>query len=148
MPSFTQTYYHIVFSTKRREHTLTEERKKDLFRYIWGILKNKKCHLYRINGVEDHVHILTSLHPTVDLSSLMRDLKTSTSAWIKRQGIFPEFTQWQDKYGAFTESHTTKDRVIEYIKSQEAHHQTVPFIEELKALLREAGLEMDERYLE
>ncbi len=148
MPSFTQTDYHIVFSTKRREGTLTEERKRDLFRYIWGILKNTKCHLYRINAVEDHLHILTSLHPTVDLSSLMRDLKTSTSAWIKQQGIFPKFTQWQDKYGAFTESHSTKDRLIEYIKNQEAHHQTVPYIEELKALLHEAGLEIDETYLD
>jgi hypothetical protein len=33
------------------------------FRYVWGILKNHGCHLYRINGVEDHMHMLISLPP-------------------------------------------------------------------------------------
>ena len=56
MSTFTQIYYHIVFSTKNREPVLRAERREELFRYIWGIIRNKNSHLYRINGVEDHVH--------------------------------------------------------------------------------------------
>ena len=51
MSTFTQIYYHIVFSTKDRVPALSADRREDLFRYIWGILKNKDCHLYRIGGV-------------------------------------------------------------------------------------------------
>jgi len=40
-----------------------------------------------------------------------------------------------------------KDAVIEYIKNQEEHHKKVPFRDEFKNLLEEAGIEFDERYL-
>lgn len=45
MSTYTQICYHIVFSTKNREPVLQEDRRTDLFRYIWGILRNKRCHL-------------------------------------------------------------------------------------------------------
>jgi REP element-mobilizing transposase RayT len=54
----------MVFSTKNRERTLAADKREDVYKYIWGILKNRKSHLYRIGGTEDHVHILSSLHLT------------------------------------------------------------------------------------
>lgn len=106
-----------------------------------------KCHLYRINGVEDHIHILTSLHPSVCLSDLVKDIKVSSSKWIKENGVFPHFTHWQDGYGAFTDNDREKKRLIEYIKKQETHHKKVSFVDEYKALLLEAGIEFDDKYL-
>ncbi|MHB8652438.1 MAG: transposase [Terriglobia bacterium] len=52
-----------MFSTKGREPVLQADRREDLFRYIGGILKNRQSHLHRVNGAEDHLHILTSLQP-------------------------------------------------------------------------------------
>ena len=52
------------------------------------ITKNKNCVLYRVNGMEDHVHILFSLHPTIALSDFMRDLKAETSKILKRTAGF------------------------------------------------------------
>jgi putative transposase len=147
MSTYTQIYYHLVFSTKERAPALTAEKRESLFRYTWGILKNKDCHLYRINGVEDHVHILTSLHPTVTLADLIKDIKIGTSKWIKENAAFPNFTHWQDGYGAFTVSHDDKDDVIEYIKNQEAHHKRMSFRDELRGLLGKFGVSFDEKYL-
>jgi REP element-mobilizing transposase RayT len=147
MATFTQIYYHIVFSTKNRERVLLANKRDDLFRYTWGILQNKDCHLCRIGGVEDHVHILTGLHPTIALADLVKDIKTSTSSWIKAENIFPNFTYWQDGYGAFTVSHRDKDDVIEYIKGQEEHHKTVSFKDELREFLVKHGVTFDEKYL-
>jgi len=65
MSTYTQLIYHIVFSTKNREPTMIKDQKKRLFGFIHQLLTNKKCHLYRINGVEDHLHILTHVHPTI-----------------------------------------------------------------------------------
>ncbi len=147
MSTYTQICYHIVFSTKNRQPVLTPARREDLFRYIWGIINNHEGHLYRINGVEDHVHILSDLHPTVCLADLVKAIKTGSSKWIKENGIFPEFGHWQDGYGAFTQSPPDKDAVIEYIKRQEEHHRCTSFVDEYRELLKRAGIEFDERYL-
>ena len=89
MSTYTQILYQLVFSTKYRERTMIKENRPELFKYIWGILKHNKCHLYRINGVEDHLHIVTHLHPTVALSSLIKDIKVSSSKHIKEHNLFP-----------------------------------------------------------
>ena len=148
MSNYTQIMYQIVFSTKYRERTLVKEERPELFKDIWGILKNKKCHLYRINGVEDHIHIVTSVHPTVALSNLIKDIKLGSTSFIKEKGIFPQFGGWQDGYSAFTYHISAKDNLIEYVKNQEEHHKTKTFKEELIELLKEHGVEYDEKYLD
>ncbi|HUT55336.1 MAG TPA: transposase [bacterium] len=52
MSTYTQIYYHVIFSTKDRRPVLTKDRREELFRYIWGVIKNHQCHLYRLNGVD------------------------------------------------------------------------------------------------
>ena len=145
--SYTQIYYHIVFSTKNRMPVLHKDRRKELFNYLWGILKNKKCHLYQIGGIENHIHMLTSIHSTTSLADLIRDMKTSSTAWIKKEKLFPDFSGWQTEYGAFTKSHSHCDAVTAYIKNQEEHHQKELFIDEFKRLLKEEGIAFEERYL-
>jgi putative transposase len=92
MSTYTQIYYHIVFSTKDRIRALRADQREELFKYIWGLIKNQQCHLFRINGVEDHLHLLIGLHPTVSLASLIKDIKISSSTWIKDNNLFPGFT--------------------------------------------------------
>jgi len=119
MSTFTQILYQIVFSTKDRRECLKQDNRRELFKYIHGILVEKNCHLYRINGVSDHIHIVTHLHPTIALASLIKDIKLATSSHIKKHGLFSEFDGWQDGYGGFTYSIKDKNRLIEYVKNQE-----------------------------
>jgi len=147
MSTYTQILYQIVFSTKNREKVLTEENHPKLFNYIWGIIKNQKSHLYRINGVEDHIHILTYLHPSVALSDLVKDIKVSSSKMIKEEKLFPKFSSWQVGYGAFTYSIDAKENLIKYIATQKEHHKKMSFEEEYKSLLKEFDVEFDEKYL-
>jgi len=145
--TYTQILYHIVFSTKNRAPVLHADRREDLFRYIWGIHQGLKCHLYRVNAMEDHLHVLTSLHPSLSLADYMRELKTGTSRWISKEGIFPGFTGWQDGYGAFTISMREKDAVIRYIKDQQIHHQQTDYLDEYRHLLKEAKIQYDDQYI-
>lgn len=147
MSTYTQILYQIVFGTKHHQKTLAADKRDELFRYIAGILKNKKCHLYRINGVENHLHIVTHLHPSVALSDLVKDIKLASSEFIKTNNLFPHFGGWQDGYGAFTYSIEAKDRLIEYVKNQQEHHRVKTYREEVIELLKEHGVEYDERYL-
>src|SRR3974377_165586 len=119
MSTYTAISYHIVFSTKDRTPALKRDRREDLFRYIWGIIKNRRSHLYRINGAEDHLHILTSLHPTVSLADFVREVKTGSALWIKENRVFKSFSHWQEGYAAFTCSRRDIDDLSEYIQTQE-----------------------------
>ena len=143
--SYRQILYQIIFGTKYRRPTINETHCTELYQYIWGIVKSKNCHLFRINGVEDHLHILSDLHPTVALADLVKDIKASSSRWMKESGLFPEFEGWADGYGAFTYSIRERDKIINYIKKQKEHHKKVPFVEEYSALLEENGLRYEEK---
>lgn len=147
MSTYTQILYQIVFSTKHREPSLREENRKELFKYIWGILKSKKCNLYQIGGVADHLHIISHLHPSIALSNLIKDIKLASTEFIKTKNIFQEFNGWQDGYGAFTYSIKEKDRLIAYVINQEEHHKKKTFKEEYIELLNEHGIAFDEKYL-
>tara|TARA_R100001143_G_C3361009_1_gene135770 strand:- start:11081 stop:11524 length:444 start_codon:yes stop_codon:yes gene_type:complete len=141
MNSYTQLLYHIIFGTKYRRPTLIKSDRLILYKYISGLLKKKRCHLYRINGVEDHIHILTHVHPTIPLSTLVKDIKLASHSFIKQQGILPGFKGWQKGYGAFTVHNNDKHRVIAYIKNQEAHHGRITWDEEMGKLYEEHGIE-------
>ena len=126
---------------------MAADHRDELFRHITGILQKQKCHVYRINGVEDHIHIVTHLHPTVALSNLVKDIKLATTEFIKREKLFRQLNGWQDGYGAFTYSIKEKNRLIEYVKNQQEHHRIKTFRAELTELLVEHGVEFDEQYL-
>lgn len=147
MSTFTQILYQIVFSTKNREQTLMEDGQKRLYTYIWQILQNKNCHLYRIGGVEDHLHIVTHIHPTIAPAVLIKDIKLATSNFIRQERLFTQFAGWQDGYGAFTYHISAKDNLIDYVKNQKEHHQQRNFKEEYISLLMEHGIEFEEKYL-
>jgi REP element-mobilizing transposase RayT len=147
MGTHKQIYYQIVFGTKHRQPTIAREHDENLYRYITGIIKEKKCHLYRINGIEDHIQIVSDLHPTIRLSDYVKDIKVASNEWIKNSGLFPTFTGWADGYGAFTYSIREKDMIINYVKNQKEHHLQESFYDEYKRLLIENGIEFDEKYM-
>jgi REP element-mobilizing transposase RayT len=147
MATYTDITYHLVFGTKNRVRALDKPRREELYRFIRGLLKQRDCHLYRVGGVEDHVHILTSLHPSVALADLVREIKTATSSWMKGGKVFPYFDHWQEGYGAFTASAAERPGLIEYIRNQEIHHERASFVEELQTLVEEHHLVWKPDYL-
>lgn len=148
MSTYTQILYQIVFSTKHRKPTLLKANRRRLYQCIYGVLKNNNCHVYRINGVEDHLHIITHLHPSVALASLIKDIKLGSTDFIKSKQLFPKFGGWQRGYGAFTYKIEARHQLIEYVKNQESHHVDITYKEELRGLLLEHGVAFEERYLE
>lgn len=145
MASYRQIYYHIVFGTKNHKRTIPDLYSQELYKYIWGFVKNKKSKLYRVNGSTEHIHLLVDIHPTIALATFVKDLKVSTSLWLKTQKEFSNFEGWAEGYGAFSISHSDTNRVIEYIKNQKEHHKKETFDGEYKRLLKEFGLDYKEQ---
>ena len=144
--AYTQILYHIVLRTKRSEPSIAQENVSSLYKYIWGIIKNKKGKLYRINGMEDHIHILSDLHSSFALADFVKSIKVATSLWMKQSPDFPAFQGWEEGYAAFTYSYKDKKVLINYIKQQQEHHQKESTQNELSRLWLENGMYPDERY--
>lgn len=145
--SLSKVYLHVVFSTKNRYPFIDETCAQDLFKYLAGICKNLDCPVLQIGGYRDHVHILCLLSRSRSQSDLVRELKTSSSKWIKsRGGIFEKF-YWQDGYGIFSINPTQTEVVVEYIKNQSEHHKTISFQDEFRMFLKKYGVQYDEKYV-
>lgn len=145
--SLANNLVHLVFSTKHREPWLIDAVRPALHAYLATVFKNLKCPVLILNSVEDHIHILFSLHRTVALATVVEDVKKSSSKWIKTQSA--ELTQfaWQGGYGAFSVSSSNVDAVRQYIACQAEHHRKISFQDELRAFLSKHKMEFDERYL-
>ena len=146
MSSFRQILYHIIFCTKNSVKTLPLTVSDELYGYLWGIIKNKKGKLFRINGMEDHIHILADLPPTIALADYVRDIKGSSSHWLKNNPNFPAFDGWAEGYAALTYTWRDKGMIIDYIKNQRLHHKQTDFMTEYRQLLEEHGIMIDERF--
>ncbi|HKJ80572.1 MAG TPA: transposase, partial [Ignavibacteriaceae bacterium] len=107
MSSYRKLIYHIVIRTKNNHHTLDQVSADNAYAYITGIIKKMNCHMYRINGISDHIHVLTDIHPSIAPIDFIRDVKANSSGWMKKSGFFPRFTGWSDGYGIFTCSYSS-----------------------------------------
>lgn len=56
----------------------------------------------------------------------------------------PRASPWNEDYAAFGLAEEDCEAVSEYIKADGERHRTVPFLDEYKQLLTEAGIEFDE----
>ena len=139
------SYHHIVFSTRLRQTSLNSLNREALYRCIWSETTKMNCHLLRIGGMADHVHILVDIHPTVCIADFVKEIKTSSGFWMKNSGLFPKFSGWNKEYFAESKSPNDIPVIIEYIKNQESHHKTGSFLGEIKGLYERAGLRWDAR---
>jgi REP element-mobilizing transposase RayT len=138
---------HAVFGTKHREPWLAANIEERVWAYLGGIAKANRIQPLQIGGVDDHVHMLIGLPPTLSMSQAMQLIKGGTSAWIKDSIPGMKGFAWQDGYGAFAVSKSSVPRVATYIRSQREHHKAITFCQEFRALLDRHGIVYDERYV-
>lgn len=147
MPStYSNLLYHIVFSTKDRERLITNDFKEELYRYMAGITREEGGTLLEIGGIEDHVHLLAKLKPSIAVSDMLRLIKTNSSKWMHEEKKHARLG-WQEGYAAFSVSESQVVAVRRYIRNQAAHHRRQSFQEEFVSMLERHGVEYDPCYL-
>ena len=143
--SFGPVYIHIVFSTKHREALLTNNLHTEFTHYITPVLKDCKARLITEGGMPDHVHLLIDLGRESSVSTVLREIKAKSSAWLRKK-TGKKFS-WQSGYGVFSVSPSHLQNVVSYIQNQEEHHRHKTFQEEFEEMLRAAGVEYDPKWL-
>jgi REP element-mobilizing transposase RayT len=143
--TYTNLLVHIVFSTKERRPLIASRFEEELYKYIGGIVRGQKCIQLAIGGIEDHLHILVKVKPTIALSNLVRDIKANSTGWINEKHYKLRKFAWQDGFAAFTVSFSQVERVKAYIRNQKRHHAKVDYKSELLTLLAKNQIEYDEK---
>ena len=145
--SLSSILIHLIFSTKNRERFLTSEIDAELYPYLASIFKAMKSPALIINGTSDHVHTLFSLSRVVTIASLVEEVKTESSKWIKTKGREFRNFHWQSGYGAFSIGQSQLPTVKRYISRQKEHHRRVSFQDEYRKFLKLYEVDYDERYV-
>ncbi|OAV44816.1 hypothetical protein A3850_010085 [Lewinella sp. 4G2] len=115
------------------------------------ILKTLDSHVIRINGVEDHVHIIHTLPRTRSIAELIREVKKKSTKYIKLRHSHYDWIGWQNGFASFSAHYANLDELTEYVENQKLHHassaRNSSFQSELIGLLTRHGVEFDLRYL-
>ena len=145
--SLVQNYVHLVFSTKYRASIIHPPVEAELHSYLGGICNKLECHVIKVGGYTDHIHILFMLSKKIALMKLVEVVKSHSSKWIKTKGEAYHNFYWQDGYGAFSVNPAEINTVINYISNQHKHHSKKSFQDEYRAFLKKYAVEYDERYV-
>jgi putative transposase len=144
--SLTHLLVHAIFSTKdRRPFLRSEEIRNEIYAYMAGTLRNFDCHPIKIGGIEDHVHVFSSLSKNIAFSDLIGRLKDASSKRPKEKG--PSDFSWQNGYGAFSVSESNVESVTAYILNQAEHHKKFSYQDEIREIMKRHRVTFDERYL-
>jgi len=145
--SLVKNYIHIVFSTKYRQPLIQPAIESELYSYLGGICNMLECHVIKVGGYTDHIHILCMLSKKVTLMKLLEELKSHSSKWIKTKGEAYTNFYWQNGYGVFSVNPAEVEIVIQYITNQKEHHRKKAFQTEYKDFLEKYEVTYDEQYV-
>ena len=145
--TYHQIYIQVVFAVKYREAVIDKEWKSKLLGVIGNLINESGCKTIIVNGVEDHIHCLIGLKPTISISELMKTVKAKSSKYINDHHLTNSRFEWQEGYGAFSYGQSQIDAVYKYIVNQEEHHKKQTFKEEYLQFLEKFKIPFDEKYI-
>ncbi len=132
----TKIYIHFIWSTKNREPFLDSfALRQQVWSHIKENAKEKRIFIDTINGYREHCHCLISLGIDQTMSKVMQLLKGESSYWINKHKLCKQKFEWQEEYFAVSVSGSGINKVREYIKNQEDHHEKMPFPQEYDQLV-------------
>jgi len=145
--TYTQLHIQLVFAVKYRAALIQKTWQTRLHEYMTAIFQHNEHRMLQINSMPDHIHIFIGMRPHQSISSLVQNVKTESSKWIKDNRFCKSSFAWQEGFGAFSYSKTHVPDVIRYIQNQETHHKKEPFLDEYRKMLKAFEIDYDKRYI-
>ncbi|WP_417939042.1 IS200/IS605 family transposase [Flavobacterium sp. RS13.1] len=145
--TYNQIYIQAVFAVKYREAVIEEEWRSKLLGVIGNLINESGCKTIIVNGVEDHIHCLLALKPTISISELMKTIKAKCSKYINDNKLTKSKFSWQEGYGAFSYSQSQIDSFYKYIENQKEHHKKQDFKDEYLNFLNKFNIQYEQKYV-
>ena len=120
--SLWRLYYHLVWATKKRQPLITSTLEPQLYRYIIGKSDALGCIVHAVGGIEDHIHLVVSIPPSLSIANFVKQIKGSSAHYLNHYCASPSSFKWQRGYGVFSLGEKQLDRAVAYVKRQKFHH--------------------------
>lgn len=122
--SYSQIYYHFVWTTCERADLISPQWENILYRYI-----KEKCRLRRIDtltigGTSNHVHMLLRANPELSPSDIIGRIKGGSSHFVNEQRLVEKRFSWQEGYGVSSISKNETGILTDYIENQKKYHDS------------------------
>lgn len=115
---------HIVLVTKYRRRILTPELLDYLRECFADCLAAWRCKLLEFGGEPDHVHLLLDIHPALEISTLINNLKTASARRTRNrfaEHLAPFYSKplfWHRAYFVGSVGGATLETVRAYVDAQ------------------------------
>jgi putative transposase len=129
---YSEINLHITWHTENSLPLIREAVEGPLHQFIKDrVIKTDGAYFHAIGGIETHVHLVTTVVPSLHIDEWIGQLKGASSHEFGKQ------LQWQTGYGVV--SFGTKDRqwVVDYVNGQREHHKGGTAVERLERILDE-----------
>jgi putative transposase len=117
-------FYHVVWTTHRRQPILTGRVEQATHAAIRNIAERHGYIIHAVGGVDDHVHVAVSIPPAISVSTAVGRLKGGSSKLVNERPDIPmEMNlQWQTEFSVTSFSNADLDAVRRYIDNQRTRH--------------------------
>jgi putative transposase len=129
---WTQLYVHLVWSTWKRAPLITPEIEPRIYPVLHHQAAELGADVIAIGGIEDHVHVLARVKPTIALSTPVQRMKGASSHFVTHVLRAEHAFKWQGAYGAFTLTKRAVPHVRAYVLNQRSHHRDGTLYRELE----------------
>jgi putative transposase len=124
---YSEINLHITWHTKISLPMINADLEGPLHQYLKNrIVQTPGAYFHAIGGIETHIHIATSVEPSIHIDEWIGQLKGASSHEFGRA------LQWQIGYGVVSFGTRDLPWVAKYIHSQREHHQRGTAVERLE----------------
>jgi putative transposase len=115
---------HLVLVTKYRKKVINKALLSRLNEIFESTAQKWRCELVEFNGEPDHVHLLLSFPPDVEVSKLVNNLKTVSSRLIRKDfleylnSVYSKPVFWSGAYFVASCGGVTIEQLKSYVEQQ------------------------------
>jgi len=120
--TFSEIYLHVNWHCVSDQPMIGPEIEPNLYELIEEYCRTEKgVHYHKVNGSEDHVHLVFQMEPFVLLSEFLGKVKGYSSHEVNK--VFgPGTLKWQRGYGIVSFSKKHLAGVVQCVDNQKEHH--------------------------
>ena len=141
---YSEIHLHIVWHTKNNIPLLNTTVEPMAHRFVKKrIVETVGAFVHEIGGIEDHVHVVVTIPPTLLISDWVGKLKGGSAHDVNQEaGKLQKVLQWQAGYGVVSFGTGDLEWFRAYVRNQRENHRSARIHDRLEriTMLEEPGV--------